>query len=139
MTFENRLMGLDVGTNTIGIAVSDLLGITAQGVEVIHRSDAEHDFDRLQELVQQYSVKTFIVGLPKNMDNSIGAQGVFTQEFAAELEEKFAIPIIFWDERLTTKSARQFLIYANVSRKKRKQVIDKMAAVIILQSYMDSI
>jgi len=139
MTFENRLMGLDVGTNTIGIAVSDLLGITAQGVEVIHRSDAGHDFDRLQELVQQYSVKTFIVGLPKNMDNSIGAQGVFTQEFAAELEEKFAIPIIFWDERLTTKSARQFLIYANVSRKKRKQVIDKMAAVIILQSYMDSI
>lgn len=139
MTFENRLMGLDVGTNTIGIAVSDLLGITAQGVEVIHRSDAEHDFGRLQELVQQYSVKTFIVGLPKNMDNSIGSQGVFTQEFAAELEEKLAIPIIFWDERLTTKSARQFLIYANVSRKKRKQVIDKMAAVIILQSYMDSI
>ncbi|HZW49961.1 MAG TPA: Holliday junction resolvase RuvX [Bacillota bacterium] len=139
MIFEKRLMGLDVGTNTIGIAVSDLLGITAQGLEVIRRSDPEHDFARLQEMVEQYSVKTFVVGLPKNMDNSIGAQAMFTQEFAVELEKKFGIPVLFWDERLTTKSARQFLISANVSRKKRKLVIDKMAAVIILQSYMDSI
>ena len=139
MTFANRLMGLDVGSNTIGIAVSDLLGITAQGVEVIRRSDPEHDFGRLQELVEQYAVTAFVVGLPKNMDNSIGAQAVFSQEFAAQLAERFALPVLFWDERLTTKSARQFLISANVSRKKRKQVIDKMAAALILQSYMDSL
>src|SRR5665647_650105 len=114
MIFEKRLMGLDVGTNTIGIAVSDLLGITAQGLEVIRRSDPEHDFARLQEMVEQYSVKTFVVGLPKNMDNSIGAQAMFTQEFAAELEKKFGIPVLFWDERLTTKSARQFcLLYTS--------------------------
>ncbi|MCE5196485.1 MAG: Holliday junction resolvase RuvX [Negativicutes bacterium] len=139
MTFANRLMGLDVGSHTIGVAVSDLLGITAQGVEVIRRSDPEQDFKRLQELVEQFAVTAFVVGLPKNMDNSIGPQGVFTQEFAAQLAERFALPVLFWDERLTTKSARQFLISADVSRKKRKQVIDKLAAALILQSYMDSL
>jgi putative Holliday junction resolvase len=132
-------MGLDVGSHTIGVAVSDLLGITAQGLEVIRRTDEETDFSRLATLIKDYSVSAFVVGLPKNMNNSIGSQGEFSLEFARKLEERFHLPVVLWDERLTTRSAEQFLIMANVQRKKRKQVIDKLAACLILQSYLDSL
>jgi len=139
MIYETRTMGLDVGSHTIGVAVSDLLGITAQGVEVIRRTDEETDFSRLAILIKDYSVSAFVVGLPKNMNNSIGSQGEFSLEFARKLEERFHLPVVLWDERLTTRSAEQFLIMANVQRKKRKQVIDKLAAGLILQSYLDSL
>jgi len=139
MIYETRTMGLDVGSHTIGVAVSDLLGITAQGVEVIRRTDEETDFSRLATLIKDYSVSAFVVGLPKNMNNSIGSQGEFSLEFARKLEDRFHLPVVLWDERLTTRSAEQFLIMANVQRKKRKQVIDKLAAGLILQSYLDSL
>lgn len=139
MISESRIMGLDVGSHTIGVAVSDLLGFTAQGVEVIRRTTEAADFDRLAFLVKEYLVSSFVVGLPKNMNNSIGTQGEFSLDFARKLEERFHLPVILWDERLTTRSAEQFLIMANVQRKKRKQVIDKLAASLILQSYLDSL
>ena len=139
MISETRIMGLDVGSHTIGVAVSDLLGFTAQGVEVIRRTTEATDFDRLAFLVKEYLVSSFVVGLPKNMNNSIGTQGEFSLDFARKLEERFHLPVILWDERLTTRSAEQFLIMANVQRKKRKQVIEKLAASLILQSYLDSL
>lgn len=139
MISETRIMGLDVGSHTIGVAVSDLLGLTAQGVEVIRRTSEASDFDRLAVLVKEYLVSSFVVGLPKNMNNSIGTQGEFSLDFARKLEERFQLPVMLWDERLTTRSAEQFLIMANVQRKKRKQVIDKLAASLILQSYLDSL
>lgn len=132
-----RKMGLDVGTKTIGVAVSDELGWTAQGVEVIQRS-GKQDFERLAELVGQYDVDTIIVGLPKNMNGTIGERGEACLAFGKKLEERTSIPVRFWDERLTTVAAERTLISADVSRKKRKKVVDKMAAMLILQNYMDA-
>ncbi|MBY6035369.1 Holliday junction resolvase RuvX [Fictibacillus nanhaiensis] len=135
-----RMLGLDVGTKTIGVAVSDLLGWTAQGVETIRRrpNRPEEDLERIKELIAQYEVSKIVVGLPKNMNGSIGPSGEACQNFAKELESKTGLSVILWDERLTTMAAERTLISADVSRKKRKQVIDKLAASIILQGYMDS-
>lgn len=132
-----RLMGLDVGTKTIGVAVSDELGWTAQGVEVIKRS-GQQDFERLRVLADQYNVDTIVVGLPKNMNGSIGERGEACLAFGKKLQERLSIPVQFWDERLTTVAAQRTLISADVSRKKRKTVVDKMAAMLILQNYMDA-
>jgi putative Holliday junction resolvase len=133
-----RLMGLDYGDKTIGIAVSDELGWTAQGLEVIRRSSGEKDLARLREIIAQYSVHELVVGLPKNMNNTIGPRGEICIAFAESLQEILQMPVHLWDERLTTVAATRTLIEADVSRKKRKQVIDKMAAALILQNYMDS-
>lgn len=133
-----RMMGLDVGTKTIGVAVSDALGLTAQGVEVIRRTSNVQDFARLQQLADTYEVSRFIVGLPKNMDGTLGERALATQAFGKKLEERLMIPVLFWDERLTTVAAQKTLIAADVSRKKRKSVVDKMAAMLILQNYMDA-
>jgi putative holliday junction resolvase len=135
-----RILGLDVGTKTIGVAVSDLLGWTAQGVETIRRrpNHPEQDLNRIKELISQYEICEVVVGLPKNMNGSIGPSGEACQNFAKELESLTGLSVILWDERLTTMAAERTLISADVSRKKRKQVIDKLAAVIILQGYMDS-
>ncbi|RZT22235.1 MULTISPECIES: Holliday junction resolvase RuvX [Fictibacillus] len=135
-----RILGLDVGTKTIGVAVSDLLGWTAQGVETIRRrpNHPEEDLNRIKELISQYEIGEVVVGLPKNMNGSIGPSGEACQNFAKELESLTGLSVILWDERLTTMAAERTLISADVSRKKRKQVIDKLAAVIILQGYMDS-
>jgi putative Holliday junction resolvase len=133
-----RLMGLDYGDKTIGIALSDELGWTAQGLEVIRRSSSEKDLARLREVVEQYNVHELVVGLPKNMNNTIGPRAEMCIAFAEYLQEVFEMPVHLWDERLTTVSAQRMLIEADVSRKKRKQVIDKMAAALILQNYMDS-
>lgn len=130
-------MGLDVGTKTIGVAVSDELGWTAQGVEVIMRS-GKQDYARLAELAKQYDVSLIVVGLPKNMNGTIGERGEATIAFAKKLEEQVQIPVQLWDERLTTVAAERTLISADVSRKKRKKVVDKMAAMLILQNYMDA-
>lgn len=133
-----RIMGLDVGSVTIGVSVSDPFGWTAQGVETIRHTTREKDFARLRELTKQYEVEQFVLGMPLNMNGSKGMRAEQTEKFAAELREAFPdIPQSFWDERLTTVMAQKELIAADVSRKKRKQVIDKMAAVVILQGYLD--
>ncbi|BAH42881.1 Holliday junction resolvase RuvX [Brevibacillus sp. HB1.2] len=133
-----RLMGLDVGDKTIGVAVSDELGWTAQGVETIKRQSKEKDFARLSELVSQYQIGAFVVGLPKNMNGTIGPRAEMCQAFGKLLEERTSLPVHMWDERLTTMAAERMLISADVSRQKRKTVIDKMAATLILQGYLDA-
>lgn len=133
-----RLMGLDYGDRTIGVAVSDELGWTAQSLETIRRTDKEADLRRLQEIAGEYGVTELVVGLPKNMNGTIGPRGEICIEFAEWIKEKLNMPVHIWDERLTTASAQRTLLEADVSRKKRKQVIDKMAAALILQSYMDA-
>ena len=135
-----RYMSLDIGDRTIGIAVSDLLGLTAQGVETIRRRKEEDDLKRLGELMEQYETKSLVSGLPKNMDGSEGERCNIVREFMAKVQEVYPeVEITFWDERLSTVAASRSLIEADVSRKKRKKVIDKMAAVFILQGYLDSI
>lgn len=134
-----RIMGLDVGDKTIGIAISDELGWTAQGLEVLRRTNLKQDLNRLKELVNQYEIKSIVVGLPKNMNGTIGPRGEICKEFANKIKEKITIAdVILWDERLSTVSAERALLEADVSRKKRKKVIDKMAAAIILQNFLDS-
>ncbi|MGC4375866.1 Holliday junction resolvase RuvX [Fictibacillus sp. Mic-4] len=134
-----RILGLDVGSATIGVAVSDELGWTAQGIETIKRKSHLPDeaFDRIGELINDYAIEKVVVGLPKNMNGTIGPSGEACQAFAGQLKDRFGLPVELWDERLTTMAAERTLISADVSRKKRKKVIDKMAASLILQSYLD--
>ena len=134
-----RIMGLDVGSKTVGVAVSDALGWTAQGIETvkIDEENGEFGIDRIRELVQQYGVTEFVVGFPKNMNNTIGPRGEASQAYAKLLEDTFSVPVTLWDERLTTMAAERLLIEADVRRKNRKKVIDKMAAVMILQGFLD--
>ena len=137
---DKRIMGLDYGSKTIGVAVSDLLGMTAQGVETININEQVKDFKikRIKELVNEYNIGKIVVGLPKNMDHSIGFRGEATLYFVEVLKKKIkSVEVILQDERLTTMGAERVLLEANVSRKKRKDVIDKMAAVLILQTYLD--
>ncbi|MTI84205.1 MAG: Holliday junction resolvase RuvX [Firmicutes bacterium] len=134
-----RIMGLDVGDKTIGIAISDALGLTAQGVEVIRRTGGfAQDLKRLKELVREQEVTKIVVGLPRNMNGTIGPQGEKVMEFINEIEEGLGLPVETWDERLTTVQAERLLISADMSRAKRRKVIDKMAASLILQGFLDS-
>lgn len=132
-----RVLGLDVGDKTIGVALSDEFGWTAQGLEVIRRTKIDEDLTRLMVIIKENNVEQIVVGLPKNMNGTIGPRAELIKEFAEILKQKSSLPIIFWDERLTTVAAERTLIEADVSRKKRKQVIDKMAAMLILQGYLD--
>ena len=134
-----RLMCLDVGTKRIGIAVSDLLMITAQGVETLYRTSVEKDVKRYKELIEQYGVDKIIIGLPKNMNGTIGPMAQSVMDYAESIREELGLPIEFYDERLSTKLAIDTLINGNVSRQKRKNYVDMVAASYILQSYMDSI
>jgi len=135
-----RILALDVGDKTIGVAVSDELLFTAQGVGVIKRTSPARDFAQLAEIVGQYTPSQVVVGLPKNMNGSIGSRGELIQGFAAELAEAFPqVEVKLWDERLSTVAAEKALIAADVSRAKRRKVIDKMAAVFILQGYLDGL
>ncbi|PEX93575.1 Holliday junction resolvase RuvX [Bacillus cereus] len=135
-----RILGLDVGTKTVGVAMSDEMGWTAQGLETIKINEerGHFGFDRISELVKQYDVDKIVVGLPKNMNGTIGPRGEACQQFAENLRELVQLEVVMWDERLSTMAAERLLISADVSRKKRKQVIDKMAAVVILQGFLDS-
>lgn len=136
-----RILGLDFGTKTTGIAISDPMGITAQGIEIFRRTDPYNlgaTINRIKELCTDYKVEKIVLGLPKNMNNTIGERGEHTLKFKEKLEKALEIPVVLWDERLTTVSAENMLISADVSRQKRKQVIDKVAAVIILQNYLDA-
>lgn len=133
-------MGLDVGSKTVGVAVSDLLGWTAQGVEIIRINEARQEFGlkRLKELVDQYQVERFIVGLPKNMNNTLGERAQKSQAYGDLIHQEFKLPVDYMDERLTTVQAERMLVEeADLSRKKRHQVIDELAAVMILQTYLD--
>ncbi|MEK4532466.1 Holliday junction resolvase RuvX [Solibacillus sp. FSL K6-1554] len=135
-----RIMGLDVGSKTVGVAISDALRWTAQGIETIKIDEAAGEFgiERINELVKEHNVTEFVVGYPKNMNNTIGPRGEASESYKKLLEDTFGFPVKLWDERMTTMAAERMLIEADVSRKKRKQVIDKMAAVMILQGYLDS-
>jgi len=137
-----RIMGLDVGSKTVGVAISDPLGFTAQGLEIIpiHEEKGEFGLERLGELVKEYKVDKFVIGLPKNMNNTSGPRVEASQAYGQRVSELFGLPVDYQDERLTTSQAERMLVTeGNVSRKKRKQVIDKLAAVIILQNYLDRI
>ncbi len=136
-----RLMGLDVGSRTVGIAVSDELGWTAQGVEIIKINEEEAVFgiERVRELVEEYDVCGFVLGLPKNMNNTLGPRAEASKAYGELLTEAFGLPVDFQDERLTTVEAERMLVeQADASRRKRKKVIDKLAAGLILQNYLDA-
>ncbi|MEE1108429.1 MAG: Holliday junction resolvase RuvX, partial [Macrococcus canis] len=135
----NKSIGLDVGSKTIGVALSDAMGWTAQGLTTLRIDEANEDYgiEALKEIIESNNVTTAVIGLPKNMNNTIGPSGEASLRFSEIL--KSACPeleIIMWDERLSTVGAERSLLEADVSRKKRKQVIDKMAAVFILQGYL---
>lgn len=132
-----RIMALDVGSKRIGVALSDPLKITAQGLETFQRTTLEEDIRGLWKLIDDHEVSQLVVGLPKNMDGSIGFKAEEVRQFVADLTAQRSIEVIWVDERLTTVSAERTLLEADVSRAKRKKVIDKMAAVLILQSYLD--
>jgi len=131
-----RIMGLDFGSKTIGVAMSDALFWTAQGVKTIRRS--KNEMDELRELIREYEVMEIVIGYPKNMNGTLGPRCALTDEFAEVLRSEFGLEVKLWDERLSTVAAQRTLIEADVSRAKRKNVIDKMAAVFILQGYLDS-
>ena len=136
-----RMMGLDYGSRTVGVAVSDLLGITAQGVETITRKEENklrRTLARIEELIGEYQIEMIVLGYPKNMDDSIGERAKKTEEFRDMLVRRTDLPVVLWDERLTTMEANDILIESGVPRENRKRVIDKIAAVLILRSYMDS-
>ncbi len=136
-----RILGLDFGEKTIGVAISDPFGWTAQGVEIIRRKEERNlkaSVTRIGELIKEYGVEKIVMGYPKNMNNTIGERCEKTESFKARLEKAFKIEVILWDERLSTVAAERGLLEADLSRNKRKQVIDKMAAVFILQGYLDS-
>ena len=135
-----RILGLDVGSRTVGIALSDEMGWTAQGMETLRFPENQLDqvIPQLAEYIRRYEIQTIVVGLPKNMDGTIGARGQFCLEFGQKLQAELSVDIVFWDERLTTVAAHKYLIEADMSRKKRKKVVYKIASVLILQSYLDS-
>lgn len=134
-----RKMSLDVGTRTIGIAVSDLMGMIASGVETIRRTNEEHDYARIAELIKEHEVDTLVVGYPKNMNGTIGERAQACADMADKLRAMFpGVEVVLWDERLSTVAAEKVLVDADMRRKKRKKVIDMMAAVVILQNYLDS-
>ena len=136
-----RILGLDYGTKTTGVAVSDPMGWTAQGLEIIRRTDPNSlkpTLKRIEEICKQYKVEKIVLGFPKNMNNTVGERGEKTLVFKQKLEARLHLEVELWDERLSTVSAENALLEADISRQKRKQVIDKLAAVIILQNYLDA-
>lgn len=137
-----RIMGLDYGSKTVGVAISDPLGITAQGIETICRKDENklrRTCARIEELISEYEVGQIVLGLPKHMNNDIGDRARRSMEFGEMLRRRTGLEVVMWDERLTTVEAERTLIENNVRRENRKKFIDKIAAVFILQGYLDSV
>ena len=130
-------MGLDVGSHTIGVAVSDELGITAQGVKTLRRKSKDEDSKEIIKIIDQFDIGKIVVGLPKNMDGTLGKQAEMVFQWIKTLKEKIHFPVVTWDERFSTIEASKVLLEADLSRKKRKKVIDKLAAVLILQGYIN--
>jgi putative Holliday junction resolvase len=133
-----RILGLDVGSKRIGIAISDLLGITAQGQETLQRQNKRLDFEKLGKLIREHEVAEIVVGYPLRMSGAEGVQAEKMQRFAEELRERFGLPVHLWDERLTSAEANRVLRETEMSIRRRGQVVDQMAAVLILQSWMDA-
>lgn len=137
-----RVMGLDFGSKTVGVAVSDLLGLTAQGVETISRKEENklrQTLSRIEALIKEFEIETIVLGYPMNMDGSIGERAEKTQEFKSMLERRTGLDVILWDERLTTVEANEILMESGIRRENRKKVIDKVAAGLILQGYLNSL
>ena len=137
-----RILGLDYGSKTVGVAVSDPLGLTAQGVETIWRKDENklrQTLARIEQLIVEYQVERIVLGYPKNMNNTIGERALKSLEFKEMLERRTGLPVVMWDERLTTVEANRTLMEAKVRRENRKQYLDELAAVFILQGYLDSL
>ena len=137
-----RIMGLDYGSVTVGVAISDELLITAQGIEVIRRKQENtirQTLARIEELIKEYEVKLIVLGYPKHLNNTIGERAIKSEEFAEKLRQRTKLDVILWDERLTTVAAQQILSDSGMNYKKKKSVVDKLAAVLILQGYLDKI
>ena len=137
-----RVLGLDYGSKTVGVAVSDPLGYTAQGIEIIRRKSENklrQTLARIEELISEYQVEKIVLGLPKNMNNTMGDRAVKSLEFKDMLERRTGLPVIMWDERLTTVAAQRVFIEAKVRRENRKEYVDELAAIFILQGYLDSL
>lgn len=132
-----RILGLDVGSKTIGVAISDPLGYTAQGITTIRRVKKEIDIESVKKICVEYSVETIVIGLPKNMNGSLGESGERMLEFCETIREATGIKVETWDERLTTVAAHKAMIEGDLSRGKRKKIVDKIAATFILQGYLD--
>lgn len=134
-----KVIGLDVGSKTIGVAVSDPFGWTAQGLTTLkwNENDLTSADQKLKDIIRENEIGKAVIGLPKNMNGTIGERGEVSKTYAAHIEKIHQIPTVLWDERLTTIAAERVLLEADVSRRKRKEVIDKMAAVMILQGYLD--
>ncbi|MCK5391979.1 MAG: Holliday junction resolvase RuvX [Deltaproteobacteria bacterium] len=133
-----RTIALDVGTKTIGVAVSDELGIAANGITTIQRKSIEQDLGELNILLEEYKPREILVGVPYNMEGGVSKRGDQILRFADKIRAEFSLPVVFWDESFSTVNAEEKLIQSGLSRKKRKKVIDKMAAVFILQEYLES-
>ncbi len=135
-----RILGLDYGSKTVGVAVSDPLGLTAQGVEIIRRKSENkmrQTLARIEELIEEYQVEKIVLGLPKNMNNTLGDRAEKSLELKETLERRTGLPVVMWDERLTTVSANRVLIETGVRRENRKEHVDEIAAIFILQNYLD--
>ncbi len=135
-----RIMGLDFGSKTVGVAVSDALLLTAQGVEIIRRKEENklrQTLARIEELIVEYEVEEIVLGLPKHMNGSEGVRVELTEEFKEKLERRTGLPVTFWDERLTTVSADRTMMEAGIRRENRKDYVDMLAATFILQGYLD--
>lgn len=135
-----RIMGLDYGTKTVGVAISDALKITAQGIETIQRKEENKlrkTCARIEQLIKEYEVEKIVLGFPKHMNNDVGERAEKSLEFKAMLERRTGLEVVMWDERLTTVVAERTLIESSVRRENRKQYVDKIAAVFILQGYLD--
>jgi putative Holliday junction resolvase len=132
-----RTMGLDIGTRTIGVAISDELGIAAHGLKTIRRKSLEEDLKEIATIIRELEIDKIVVGLPKKMDGTLGTQAEIVFQWIEVLKDKIHVPVVTWDERLSTVGASKILLEADLSRKKRKKVIDKVAAVLILQGYLE--
>ncbi len=135
-----RIMGLDFGSKTVGVAISDPLLITAQGLEIIRRKEENklrRTLARIEELIIEYEVSRIVLGLPKNMNDTLGERAALSLEFKDKLERRTGLPVVMWDERLTTVAADKAMIEAGIRREKRKEHVDRIAAVLILQGYLD--
>ncbi len=132
-----RILSMDVGDRRIGMAVSDTLGWIAQGIPTLERRNSKYDLDKIKEVINEYQPDSIVIGLPRNMNGTLGPQGEKVMAFAEELKSHLGVDIVYWDERLTTVSAHKAMIESDMSRRKRKKKVDQVAAVLILQSYLD--
>ncbi len=133
-----RILGLDYGNKRIGVAVCDELGMTAQGVATITRKNRRKDLEEIDRFVRTYNVEKIVIGYPIRLNGTEGIQCEKVSKFTSILESTFSLPVVKWDETLSTKAAEEVLIQANISRKKRKNIVDKIAAAFILQGYLDA-